>query len=157
MVESNFSPAFVHVPTDGRITIPEALRERISWIKGDQPLTVWLLTVLPGRFRLLSETQVGNDAKLSLIRSQLIDGPNEPDLSVTTFEPSERAAVVGRLTCTTLSPPRPSWRLSIPKQIVPQSATDRPMLVLLFASGFLEVWHQDVYNQALNCRIDSVL
>src|SRR5260370_40723375 len=119
MVETRFAPEFVPISAEARITIPQPYCEKLSWVRGDQTMRVWLLGLVPGRFRLLSDPEVEQNQKLRELRAAIIDGPAEAATDPTAFESNELAALLGRLIPTTLSPPRPSWRLLVPKQIVP--------------------------------------
>lgn len=110
---------------------------------------------MPGRFRVLSDPEVAQDQKLSDVRSLIIDGPMQANISATEFEPNERAAIIGRLIPTTLAPPPPSWRLTVPRQLV-RDAKDG-QFVLMFSLGYVEIWFRDIYLSALAPPLDSVL
>ncbi len=118
-------------------------------------IRVWLLELVTGRFRLLSDSEAEQDPKLGEIRAAIVDGPGEVDAAATQFESSEMAARLGRLIPATLSPPRPSWRLTLPKRMILQE--DNKNLVLLFSLGYLEIWLPRVYQAALSSRIDQVI
>jgi hypothetical protein len=117
-------------------------------------LTVWLLELVRGRFRLLSDREVEQDEKLFEIRRAIIDGPNGTKAPPTEFESSEVASLVARLIPTTISAHRPSWRLVIPKRITPDEKNE---LLLLFSSGYLEIWRLDIYHSVSVARLDSVI
>jgi hypothetical protein len=117
-------------------------------------MSVWLLMLQPGRFRLLSDEEAAADGELGLIRSLIVDGPRPPDSSPAIFEPAERAARLGRLIPTTLSPSSTSgWRLSVPKNI----ASKEDPFVLLFSSGRLEIWLSAAYTAALEVPLSAIL
>src|SRR5579863_10020933 len=107
MVETPFTPEFVKIGTDGRFTLPQAYCEKLLWVRGEEPLVVWLLMILPGRFRLLSDSAVVNDPKLAQVRALIVTGSTEVDAPATVFDTNEQASLVGRLIPTTLTPPRP--------------------------------------------------
>jgi hypothetical protein len=115
---------------------------------------VWLLMIEPGRYRVLSDSEVQLDQDLREVRSLIVDGPAPPDGPATAFEPNARAARIGRLILTTLAPPRPSWRLTVPKHI---TQGNRERLVLLFSQGYLELWLTDVYTAATAAQLDSAV
>lgn len=156
MVETRFAPEFVNIGAESRITIPQAYCERILWVCGDQIMRVWLLQLVPGRFRLLSDLAVEQNQKLLGLRAAIINGPDETAADATALESGELAALIGRLIPTTLSPPRPAWRLLVPKHIVPDDRNKRT-LVLLFSLGYLEIWYLDTYNTALSSSLDLVI
>jgi len=79
---------------------------------------------------MLSDSDVQQDVDLRGIRSVIVDGPTEIASSATAFEPNKRAAMIGRLTPTTLVPPRPNWRFTIPKQILSGDRENRTFVLL---------------------------
>jgi hypothetical protein len=155
MVETPFTPEFAKIGSDGRITLPHAYCEKLPWVRGEEAFLVWLLMLIPGRFRLLSDAAVLNEPKLAAVREVIVNGPAEVDVPATVFDANEQASLAGRLIPTTLSPPRPSWRLVIPKPIIP-SETERRVCVILFSLGFIEVWFIETYNTALARPLDLV-
>jgi hypothetical protein len=155
MVEAIFKPVFVPAGSDSRVTIPHAWCERIPWVFGDETLLVWLLMLLPGRFRILSDTEVQQNPGLNDIRSRIVNGPSPTEVPPTAFDRNEIAILVGRLIPTTLAPGG-SWRLIVPRQIVPGDR-DRKQYVLLFSSGYLELWFAETYNDALLSPLDAII
>src|SRR5438034_861191 len=127
------------IGVERRVTIPQSYAEAIEWIRGDKNLAVWLLLHSPGRFRLLTDQQAARDTTLCRIRSIIVDGPGDPVVPPTAFEPNDQAALIGRLIPTTLAPPPPTWRLTIPKQMLPDDNPNRTF-TLIFSLGYLEIW-----------------
>jgi len=154
MVEARFAPEVVAISSEGRITLPQLYCDKIPWVRGDQVMRVRLLELAAGRFRLLSDQEVQENEQLSEIRTAIVDGPGEPNAAPTTFASNEIASLVGRLVPTTLSPPRPTWRLVVPRRIAPEQ---KDKLVLLFSLGYLEIWHLDIYNAAVGSPLDTVI
>jgi hypothetical protein len=154
MVEPLFKPVPVPAGADGRITIPFGWCQRLPWATGDETLLVWLLMLVPGRFRLLSDPEVQQDPALNEIRSVLVDGPTLAAIPATTFDPSGKAALVGRLIPTSLSPGA-SWRLIVPKQGM--GRRERNEYVLMFSLGYLELWFAETYAEALTAPLDAVI
>jgi hypothetical protein len=156
MVEAKFTPEFLEAGKDRRITIPQAYSEKIPWLRDTEtPVRVWLLMMVPGRFRILSDPEVERDPKLALVRSAIIDGPGDAEVALTDFETSERAALIGRLVPATLAGPSPAWRLTLPKQVVPGSGPN--MFVLLFSLGHAELWFHSTYTAAMEPPLDAVI
>jgi hypothetical protein len=156
MVEANFAPELVTVPADGRIALPKPYCDKIPWICGDEPLRVWLLLLVPGRFRLLPESEVDKNDKLKEIRARIIDGPVDAEGSPLSFETNDVASLLGRLIPTTLSAPRPARRLTLPK-LAALDKKDEQRLVIMFSIGYLELWHLDVYQAAMVSPLDALL
>jgi hypothetical protein len=156
MVEARFAPEITSADPGRRITIPQRYCERLPWIRGGETLSVWLLMLLPGRFRLLSDPEVEKDPRLREIRSVIVGGPEVSDTPPSVFEPSEQAASIGRLIPATLAPPGPSWRLTLPKQISIEDE-NRRRVVLMFSMGYMEIWFLDIYNAAIAAPLDSAI
>jgi hypothetical protein len=154
MAEEFFAPEFVHCGKDRRITIPQRHSKKIAWVVGSsKPIRGWLLLLVPGRFRLLSDSDVERDRRLAEIRSLIIDGPTELGASPVEFDSDSKAAVIGRLVPVFIDP---ASRIVIPKEVLP-NGRERWTFVLLFSSGYLEIWLADVYDAALACPVDSAL
>jgi hypothetical protein len=154
MEDCDFGPSLAKTDA-GRIAIPARFSKRILWLREDEKaLTVWLLMLHPGRFRLLSDPEVQADVEIASIRSLIVDGPAKPEIPPTVFEPPERAARTGRLIQTNLSLTSSSgWRLSIPKLLALKEET----FVLLFSLGRLEIWLLEVYSAALVPPLSTIL
>jgi hypothetical protein len=153
MEDSTFGPSQAK-PDAGRITIPARYCKRIPWLCEDKAMSVWLLMLQPGRFRLLSDKEAAGDGEIGLIRSLIVDGPQPADSSPAIFEAAERAARLGRLIPTTLSPSSTSgWRLAVPKTI---TSKEDPF-VLLFSLGRLEIWLSEAYIAALEFPLSAIL
>jgi hypothetical protein len=147
----------VYVPAgaDSRITIPLGWCQRIGWASGDDTRKVWLLMLVPGRFRVLSDQQALQDPLLNEVRTLIIDGPPPPQTPATAFDPSDKAALVGRLIPTSFAPGS-SWRLIVPKQVVEGDRAKKDY-VLLFSLGYLELWFSKTYDEALAGSLDTVI
>jgi len=111
--------------------------------------------IVPGRFRLLPDSAVERDPKIGPVQSVLINGPPDAEVEQTVYVSGERAAIIGRLIPVVLSGPHPTWRLVIPKGVVPDS--EQYTFVLIFSLGYAELWALDVYAAALNVPLDSVI
>jgi hypothetical protein len=150
-----FTPEMVSADAGRRIVIPKQYCEKISWVRGEQNLHVWLLSLVPGRFRLLSNPDIDQDTKLREVRTLIEDGPSDHTSLATEFDSSERAALVGRLIPTILSPHPPSWRLTLPEHIIPDKK--QRTFVLMFSLGYAELWFLDTYNVALSSSLNAVI
>jgi len=153
MAEDLFGPEFVRSGKDRRITIPQRHCDKIAWVTGGKTIRGWLLLLVPGRFRLLSDSDVESDKRLAQIRSLILDGPAELGGSPVEFESDPKAAITGRLVPVFIDS---AFRVVIPKELL-ASEKEQWSFVVLFSSGFLEIWLLDVYNAALACPVDSAL
>ncbi len=150
MAENVFTPEFVHAGRDRRISIPKHYCSKVAWAVS---VKAWLLVLVPGRFRLLSDGDVDRDSRLSEIRSFVLEGPSDVRSSPLEFETNEHTAVVGRLVPVPIDA---ASRFIVPKELLPSESEDRTF-VLLFSSGYLEVWLEEVYRTAATCRLDRAL
>jgi hypothetical protein len=155
MVEAIFVPEVISAGTDRRFHLPKAYSDKIPWMSGSASLSAWLLIRVPGRFRLLSDFEVEGDPKLRDLRSRIIEGPHGNEVSPSEFDSNDRAALIGRLVATTLTAPPPGWRFILPKHLTPEGACRS--VVVLFSSGYCEIWFPEVYKAALESPIESII
>src|ERR1039457_5834994 len=155
MAETSFKPEYAHSGKDRRITLPQHYRSRIAWLEGEAPISAWLLLIQPGRFRLLSDSDIENYERLAAVRSLIIDGPNPVAVRASEFESNARAARIGRLIPITIEKGA-TRRLVLPREVV-QGDQDRWAFVLLFSLGFLEIWVLDAFTAASSCPLDSAI
>lgn len=139
-----------------RFSLPQAYCEKLEWVRGADNIRVWLLQLLPGRYCILSESDIAKSEALEEITSRILNGPGPPEPDPAKFLPNEVVALIGRLIPTTLSGPRPSWRFTVPRQLFPEG-TKIVKYVLLFSLGYLEIWHIDTYDAARQCPLDSLI
>jgi hypothetical protein len=146
------TPAHVTADAYNRITVPKDLSDRISWIRGTTAIQAWILLLVPGRYRLLSDEQVESDPILEPVRSLILDENLISATEPTRAEDLRRAAIVARLVQATLAPPGPGWRISFPKAFnvfVPPECDLKAFSILFSLEGYLEIWYTDVLRKAV--------
>jgi hypothetical protein len=134
-----------------RLALPKQLSSRIPWLSGDQPLKAWLVLISAGRYRLLSDDQVGENPHFESLRSLIMGtsagGASDPAIA----QEDARSALTARLLSVVVSPPKPAWRVSLPKAIKifePPNCDTNDFTILLAADGHWEIWYTDVLRAA---------
>jgi hypothetical protein len=143
-------PAHTTSDTANRITLPRYFSDRQPFC-GTEPFQAWLLLLMPGRYRLLTDDQVKNDPRLEPVRLLITEGKVPTVAEATCAEEPERAATVVRLLPTTISPPPPGWRISFPKAFdpfVPPGCDARAFSVLFSLDGYWEIWYTDILRKS---------
>lgn len=112
----------------------------------------WLLVVCPGRYRLLTETSQELDRIRVLIEEMGMPG-GVLDETETNIRPSVRT----RLIPCTITRPRPSWRMHVPKVAIQLAPGERSHLFLLIVRGYVELWFPDTLRQAVSRPISDLL
>jgi hypothetical protein len=118
---------------------------------GEESIGGWLLVVSSGRYRLLSEDQVQADPQLGSIHSLVTQGKTAAAMEPTEVQEVGRAALVARLLPTTITPPPPGWRVTIPKLLkvlTPPECDLKQFVVLLSPEGYCEIWCTETLRRA---------
>ena len=151
-------PLHTSADASNRITLPKYLSDCLPWIQGTESIEAWILLVAPGRYRLLSDEQVQNHPRLEPVRSLILERKSASASEPTQAEAMGRAALVVRLLPTTITPPKPGWRIAFPKAFDPFAPPecDRKAFSVLFSlEGFLEIWYTDVLRKAVSLPLES--
>jgi hypothetical protein len=143
----------VALDSDGRrITIPKQFADRMRWDADGKAITRWLWFVSPGRYRLLSDDQVGTDPQLDTFRSLMLEEWPKPSTTATSVQPPEITAAVARLVRVEVKTNKSYWRLSLPVEFdpfIPDDCDRKALTVLVSPEGYLEVWYKDVLRNAI--------
>jgi hypothetical protein len=119
-------------------------------MRGEETLQAWLLLLMPGRYRLLSDEQVQGNSLLEPVRLLILEGKSVAVLNATYADEPSRAAIVARLAPTAVSPPKPGWRIAFPKTFeifVPQGCDPHSFSVVFSLEGYCEIWYTDVLRK----------
>jgi len=151
MASETYSPAHVTKDISGRITLPKQFSDRVPWMSGTVPIQAWLFLLQLGRYRLLSDTEVQDHPLLEPVRSVVLEGAPAARADPIFAEEFSRAGLIARLVPTTISPPKPGWRINIPKGLdifLPPETDANALSVLISMEGYLEIWYTDVLRRA---------
>lgn len=145
MSSAPFAPIHSQTEASHRIPVPEAFVSRFGWLKGKQPIPVWLWLLSDGHYRVLTEEQAQSDSVIAPIRALIVDGPSEEPTPASEAQDDEEAAMPAKLIQTNVTPPPPVWRIVIPKaaRAFPPLETKRFSTVLTI-DGHWEIWHTDI-------------
>src|ERR1039458_170522 len=100
----------VKVDQDNRILLPQGLLRHAKWITGNEPLSAWLLVGSPGRCRLLSSTDVEDDATCQILRATVDAETIQPTVAASEFRDEASVALGLRLLPIEITPRGPGWR-----------------------------------------------
>ncbi len=156
MATDAFVPSHTTADIANRITLPKHVSDHIAWLRGTEPVHVWLWLVTSGRYRLLADEQVQGDPQLEPIRLLILEGKSASVSDPTSAEEPRRAAIVARLVPTTIAPPPstrgPGWRISFPKAFdpfVPDNCDPKAFSVLFSPEGYWEIWYTSVLRNSV--------
>jgi hypothetical protein len=145
--------AAVHFVSDpaGRLPIPKEAANQIGWLKGAEPVPAWLWLVSEGRYRLLTTEEVQADPMLSPLFDVITNGHSGERPNATEAQSDIDAAMMSRLIPITISPPKPAWRINVPKTVASFAPADSDMKhfsILFGADGYWEIWHTEALRRA---------
>jgi hypothetical protein len=141
---------------DDRLTLPKHFCDRLSWLleKGEKTIEAWIYVLEPGRFRLLSDTEVESDTLLEPLRTFVLDSQSLPPTNPSTADSSQEAAAVARLIPVTVEHHRGSWRMLLPEEaaaLCPNNCDPRS-LAFFMPDGYLEIWYSDFLRNLMQPR-----
>jgi hypothetical protein len=156
---SNFDSDLASCKLDGtgRLCLPAYFAERLG-LQGSSENDCWLVVLGPGRYRLVTRAAAEQGHDLARLRDELEALAKAGDLFTNT-DSNERAALLTRLVPCRASPPRPCWRITIPKELLDLAPrTDRDPRVFLFTvSGHVEIWFRETLREASSVPIPKIL
>jgi hypothetical protein len=145
---------FVVVGLEGeRINLPiRFVRQAKLDVDPAEHIERLLLVVCPGRYRLLTETSEQVDRIRLLIEDVALPGEvfDETDANI-------RASIRSRLVPCTITRPRPSWRMNVPKVAIQLAPGERSQVFLLVVRGHVELWFPETLRRAVSIPISEVL
>jgi hypothetical protein len=144
---------------DHRIMLPTSLVRHIQWISGGEPLNAWLLVGGPGRCRLLSPTEVDDDAYCQSLRAAVNVEADQPIDAVSEFRDEASVALGLRLLPIEISPRGPGWRLTIPKTLaaIMQIHPKESAIALLFSQKHIEIWTMDTLRSSVAVPLSELI
>ncbi len=152
MLEEALVPEHTQVSIDNRVTIPKRFTDALGWMKGDAELQAWLFMLELGRYRLVSDDDVQNDALLEPIRSSILREKVIVQTGASETEDSEGAAMVARLIPVTVRPHKGSWRIPFAEEwaaLAPPDCNPRAISMFISPKGFLEIWYTELLRRVL--------
>jgi hypothetical protein len=151
--------SILRVEASFRIRLPQSLSRRVGWITGDRPVSAWLLLGSPERCRLLSETEVEADHNLKSLLERINAEVNTSGATLIDFHDEASIALALRLLPVQITPPRPGWRLTLPREIAAIMGL-RPGesdLAALFTQSHVEFWTIKGLRSAVGPSLTEIL
>ncbi len=111
-----------------------------------------LLVVCPGRYRLLTEASREVDEIRMAMEELAVPGKVFDETETNT-----RASIRVRLIPCTVTRPRPSWRMIVPKVAIQLAPGERSHVFLIIVRGYVELWFPDTLRQAMSTPISEIL
>jgi hypothetical protein len=152
-------PHIAKVDSSYRITLPVALFERVEWIVGADALFGWLLMGNPGRCRLLSPSELENDAATQALRARIDAELRTVGNSMLEFHDEASLALALRLVQVRIAPPDPGRRLTLPKAMaaIMQIRPGESEIALWFLHGHVELWTIEALRSAVTTPLTDIL
>jgi hypothetical protein len=145
------------VGTERRINLSQDLVKQVAWLKGKVGIDAWVLTLGPGRYRIIPHSQLEQNGEfkrvVERITSMQAGAPGEP------FEPDspESAALPSRLLQVTISPGA-SWRLNLSGvPLFDATGEEIKVLVQVLSDGYIELWSALRFAQAQTAPIHQIV
>jgi hypothetical protein len=142
-----------------RIALPHSMLEEAGWVPADQRCRGWLLIGSPGRCRLLSVSEVDSDPDLQSIRARIADVHTESGNSLLEFQDEAAVALAFRLVAVEIAPPKPAWRLVLPKPVaaIMHLRPGESDVAVLVIQGHIEIWTIEALRAAVDIPLNEVL
>lgn len=142
---------------DRRLGIPRQFAEATGWISGNDPVGGYLVMLLPGRYRLISETEFGQTERLGALWERIALAAERTNRSALDFEDNASTTLGARLIYAEISPGS-EWRLSLPSAVTEvlgiDSKGDRAVVVL--AGRYIEIWNRKTYLLSFEETVDEI-
>src|ERR1019366_8244456 len=106
----------------------------------------------PGRCRLLSSTDVEDDATCQILRATVDAETIQPTVAASEFRDEASVALGLRLLPIEITPRGPGWRLTIPKTLaaIMQIRPKESSVALLIAQPHIEIWTMETLRGAVD-------
>jgi hypothetical protein len=159
MKQPNFEYNILRVEASYRIRLPAPLLRRAGWLAGDQPLDGWLLVGSPGRCRLLSVSEVENDANFQALLARISAELGTASTNSLAFHDEPSVALALRLLPIQITPPEPGWRLTLPRPIaaVMQITPGKSDIAALVFQGHIELWTIETLTFAMSTPLSEFI
>jgi hypothetical protein len=131
----------------------------VGWITGDRPVSAWLLLGSPGRCRLLSESEVDADHDLLSLRERITAEISASIATLIEFHDEVSTALALRLLPVQMTPPKPGWRITLPREIaaIMRVRPGESDLAALFTQNHIELWTIEVLRSAVSPPLTEIL
>lgn len=151
LFESSVTPVRIRADSSNRLALPKNFIDRMSWLRGSEPVHAWILVLSLGRYRLLTDDEVRSDPDLEPVRDLVLRGEITVQTDLMIAEQPRHAAVAAKLLPIIVTPPGPTWRIVLPKAIAifaPINSDVDDFTVFLTLNGHWELWNTHILREA---------
>ena len=141
-----------------RITIGQDIARQLGWLTGSDHIDVWVLTLEPGRYRVIPHSDFETNTQLKQILERLTAvEPDALEMDLESDSP-ELAVLRSRLLPATISPPASSWRLNLSSvPLLDSTGEEIKRIILVLRQGHIELWSGLRFARAQSTPIDDLL
>lgn len=145
------------VGKERRINLAQDLARQLPWLKGKVGIDVWILTLEPGRYRIIPNSDFEGNEELKAIVERITATHAEAAKAPFDGDLAESAVLPSRLLRVTISP-GDSWRLNL-SSVPLFDATGEQVneLVQFLVDGYIELWSGLRFAQAQTTPIGALL
>lgn len=147
MTDEPFVPVHTSADSDLRITLPNEVSSRITWLAGTDEVHCWLLLLALGRYRLLSDEQAQDDPQLEPVRLLVLEGKPATSAGPMHASSSTSATIVARLIPIRIDYYKKRRRICFPKELsvfAPNDCDARAFSLVFSLEGYWELWYTGV-------------
>jgi hypothetical protein len=141
-----------------RVTVGQDLVKEVPWLTGSDSIEAWILTLEPGRYRIIpkSDFETNRELKEIVERFTAIQlGTLETALEA---DSRELAVLPSRLLPVIISPPPPSWRLKLSSvPLFDATGEEIKKFILMPRRGYVELWSARRFAHAQGTPIEDLL
>jgi hypothetical protein len=157
MVVKKFVWAETEVGKGQRITIGQDLTRELPWLTGSKGIEAWVLTLEPGRYRLIPSSDFEANQELKEIMERLTAVQHGSLETVLEADSPEFAVFPSRLLPATISPGS-SWRLNLSSvPLLDANGKKIELFILMLRHGYVELWSGLRFAQAQNTDIERLM
>lgn len=132
---------------------------QVGWISGNETLNGRMLLGGSGRARLLSPSEVDEDAGLQLLQARINAELSTPSISPLEFQDEVSIALALRLVSVHITPPPPGWRLTLPRPVaaIMQIRAGESEVAALFVQSHIEFWTIEMLRSSINIPLNQFI
>lgn len=140
-----------------RITIGQHIVRELPWLTGAKGIEAWVLTLEPGRYRLIPSSDFETNQELKEIRERLLAVQAESLETVLEADSPDLAVLPSRLLPVTISPGS-SWRLNLSSvPLLDATGKEIELIILILRHGYMELWSALRFAEAQNTSLERYL
>ncbi|PYP93335.1 MAG: hypothetical protein DMG65_01495 [Candidatus Angelobacter sp. Gp1-AA117] len=141
----------------GRITIGQDLVRELSWLTGSGHIEARILTLEPGRYRIIPNSAFETNEELKEILERFSTLSSTFQTVLETDSP-EFAVLPSRLLQVSISPPPSSWRLNLSSiPLLDATGEEIQRVILVVRKDCIEMWSALRFAHAQSVPLERLL